>query len=444
MRTVLIKIALISLFIGITALLTVKILLPSFNDPNSRIYSSSWGYPARQRTKGEPIMVKTASVAMTPLVDTLAAPGEAVPLAEINIDPQLKGIVAEIYVTEGERVKKGQPFLKLEPSDFEAKVNLARNNLEIAQVQLELLKTSAKGRLQKLEKTVMVAENQLDEAELKIKQIQEMMPQPTAENLEKSQKQVPLVRKVLEETKQLINKIHPTQDKLSLNQVQITQQIEKGRLGVINRQLQLETALRDLERTVIYAPSDGLVSKVNINVGELAYPGNKLPVVTINQNVTFKAYIDQARLNTLDVGDRAIVRLRSYPGQTFSGKVIKINPIVETTANYRYKLGINKQYTYSVWIEIDNLNLTSGVQGYAQFNLVQNSLTIPESSVTHLSAGEGMVMVLESGHAVVKNVRVGRKFGDQRQVLAGLEIGEIVIIHPRSINPGDLLVSSEV
>jgi len=439
MMSRLIKIILSTVFVGVTVILTFNILLPSFKDPNSRVYSSSYGYPAQQRAKGQPIVVETALAQSTPLEDSLAAPGEAVPLEEIEINPQIKGIVAEVYVTEGEKITKGQPLVKIEPSEYEAKVNLARNNLEIAQSQLELLKTSAKGRLQKLEKNAAVAETQLQQAEMKIQQIKGIMPELTPDNLPESEEKVTIIRRVLQETKQLIKKIRPTQEKLSLTQTTIAQQIDKGRLELTNRQLKLEMAVQDLQRTVIAAPTDGLVSQVNAARGELVYPGNRSPLLTINEQVTFKAYVDQARLNALQVGDRATVYLNAYPGQTFSGKVIKINPTVETTANRRYKRGINQQYTYAVWIDLEDLDLSPGVQGYAQFKLVQNSITIPEGSVTHLSGGEGMVMVLDSGHAVVKPVKLGRKFHDLRQVLAGLEAGEQVVIHPRAINPGDLL-----
>jgi HlyD family secretion protein len=64
---------------------------------------------------------------------------------------------------------------------------------------------------------------------------------------------------------------------------------------------------------------------------------------------------------------------------------------------------------------------------------------IPESSVTHLSAGEGMVMVAEAGKAVVKKVKLGRTFDNQREVLEGLKPGEQVVPSPRALNPGDRL-----
>jgi HlyD family secretion protein len=80
-----------------------------------------------------------------------------------------------------------------------------------------------------------------------------------------------------------------------------------------------------------------------------------------------------------------------------------------------------------------------GLQGYVQFDQGKNSMVIPESAVTHLSAGEGMVMVSEGGRAVVKKVKLGRTLENQREVLGGLSLGDRVVISPRALNPGDKL-----
>jgi HlyD family secretion protein len=50
-----------------------------------------------------------------------------------------------------------------------------------------------------------------------------------------------------------------------------------------------------------------------------------------------------------------------------------------------------------------------------------------------------MVMVAEDGKAVVKRVKLGRIFDNQREVLAGLSDGEQVIPSPRALQPGDRL-----
>ncbi|WP_375514895.1 hypothetical protein [uncultured Nostoc sp.] len=50
-----------------------------------------------------------------------------------------------------------------------------------------------------------------------------------------------------------------------------------------------------------------------------------------------------------------------------------------------------------------------------------------------------MVMVTEVGKAVVRKVKLGRTFDNQREMLAGLKSGEEVVLSPLAPNPGDRL-----
>ncbi|NEO83068.1 MAG: HlyD family efflux transporter periplasmic adaptor subunit, partial [Spirulina sp. SIO3F2] len=205
---------------------------------------------------------------------------------------------------------------------------------------------------------------------------------------------------------------------------------------------------RDLSRTVIYANGDGLVSSLNVHTGDFinAQWGYKEPLIRLTENIVFKAFVDQARLNDVEIGDRTIVRLIAYPGETFSGQVIKINPTVQTEETRVAKVTVDRQYTYSVWIEMDSLQMPTGLQGYVEFNKNNVSLVIPESAVTHLSGGEGMVMVVSGGEekAIVRKVKVGRTFDNQREVLEGLTVGEQVALHPRALEPDDSLALEEL
>ena len=92
-----------------------------------------------------------------------------------------------------------------------------------------------------------------------------------------------------------------------------------------------------------------------------------------------------------------------------------------------------------MWIAVDNLKMPPGLQGYVQFTQAKSNLVIPESSVTHLSGGEGMVMVAQAGKAVVKKVKIGRTIDNQREVLEGLHPKEQVVVFPIGLNPGDNL-----
>jgi len=477
--------------IGVMGILTLKVLLPSLNNPESRYYSSSIGYPARQRQAGKPIKVQAVAVSYKTLENRLAAPGESVALQEVDVRPEITGVVAEVFVVEGQRVRRGQPLLRIEPSDFEDRVRRARNHLAIAEAQLQALEISARARLRELENDVISAQARLEEAEARLSEIDALAEEQRKNRIEAAQVMVETAKKRLEESEFLaeagaiarfqlydaedtyaasmrelrdaqqgifdnqndrfINRdfyltrkqeLLDAQRSLAVGRETIDKEIDKARLTVATRDLELEDARRDLNRTVIYASTDGLVSDLNVDPGDYINDqwGYKEPIIRLTKNIVFKAFVDQARLNDIEIDDRATVRLVAYPGQTFSGRVIKINPTVETErAQPRSLGGVDRQYTYSVWVTVDLMDMTPGLQGYAQFDKGKTTAVIPESAVTHLSGGEGMVMVASGGKAVAKKVKLGRKIDNQREVIEGLKKGEKVVLYPTYLKPGDAL-----
>jgi HlyD family secretion protein len=474
--------------LGTMGVLTGTVLLPTLHNPESKYYSSKLGYPALQRLRGEPIKVQTVSVMPKSLDASVAAPGESVALQAVNIRPQVSGPVEQVYVTEGQWVQRGQPLLRLDQAPLQEQVNRARNNVAIAQQNLQALAVSAPERILDREMSVRSARARLNAAETKLQQIDALAEQDLKNNVEAAQARLETAAKKLQQleplaeqgaiskfqlydmqdtyatrkkellaaqqgvlntqTQQFNNEdfyitrqseLASAQSALELEQQTSNQALATAQLTLENSQIALQNALRDLNNTVIYAKTDGLVSQVAVHSGEIVDTRDRDPLITLEQNVVFKAFVDQARLNAIKVGDQAIVRLVAYPGRTYRARVIRVNPAVETSAAKSNKVAVDRQYTYSVWVTVDDLQMPPGLQGYVQFDQDKTSLFIPESAVTHLSNGEGMVMVVESGRAVVKKVKLGRVVDNQREVLAGVASGEQVVVNPRGLNPGDRL-----
>jgi HlyD family secretion protein len=478
--------------LGIMGLLSVIVLWPALKDPESGFYSSAFGYPALRRIAGKPIQVETETVTEKKLSSGLAAPGESVPLQEVDVRSQVAGAIEEVYVREGQVVHLGQPLLQLEKAPFEDRVNTARNNLAVAQKNLQTVQSSIPPKLLNLRANVRIAQERLYATKSRLKVIDNLADQQLNTNLRSAEATVKTSEEKLKQAQFLYhegaftkfqvydlqdiyatrkrdlllaqqglidnknlhfadldyyitrrNDLITAQQTLTVTQASLDQELQAARLDIKNSKIALHEALRDLKRTVVYARTDGLVSKVNIHRGDIiAEVTNSITLMTLAKNIVFQVYIDQARLNAIKVGDQATVRLVAYPGRTFEGEVIQLNPTVSHAANAApIEVGTDRQYTYSAWIAVDDLQMPPGLQGYVQFDQVKTALVIPESSVTHLSAGEGMVMVNEAGKAVVKKVKLGRIFDNQREVLGGLKLGAEVVISPRALNPGDRLDS---
>lgn len=478
--------------IGLMGILSVKVLLPTLSDPQSRFYSSGFGYPALQRMAGKAIQVDTVTVAATSLENNVGAPGESVAMQQVDVRSLVSGLVQKVYAAEGQLVRRGQPLLELQRAPFQDQVNTASNNLAAAEKNLKALQSTVPDRLNNLrnnltaslarlnsaetrlakidslaekeiQNNVVAAEVRLQTAQQKLKQIQFLEQQGAISKFQRYDMEdiyATRKRELLAAQQGIIgtqsqqfgnqdfyiqrrNELISDQQQLELAQANLDRDLANARLTLENRRIELQQALRDLTRTVVYASTDGLVSRVNIHSGEVADARSRDPLLTLTQNTVFKAYIDQARLGAVKIGDMATVRLVAYPGQSFRGQVIQLNPTVENET-IKGKAGIDRQYTYSVWIAVNDLKMPPGLQGYVQFQKGKTALTIPESAVTHLSAGEGMVMVALDGKAVIRKVKFGRTFGNKREVLVGLKPGERVVLNARALNPGDSITPESV
>lgn len=493
-----VKLAILTVLLSMPLLvilyLSIAVLLPALNNPESRIYFSGIGVPARQRFLGASIPVKTVQVKLQNWEETLASPGESVPLQQVNIRPLVSGSVAKVYVVEGDLVRQSQPLIQLNQIPFTERVNKAKNSLAIAEKTLQTLAASSPSKLLELENNVKIASSRFAEAKVRAKEIQAFAERERKNNVTIARSRLEIAEKKLKQIEILAQKgavsqfqlyelqdIYETRKKefydalrgevdneerqfnnqdfylmrqnelivaeqaLNLARQEIEKQLTTLRLEIESLKIQLNEAVRDLERTVIYAENDGLVSQVNIHQGEVADANSNQSLMVITKDVVFKAYIDQAQLNAVKIGDSATVHLVAFPGKSYQGKIIRLNPTVETKALQALKVGVDRQYTYSVWIGLNSLEIPPGLQGYARFyKTKKTSLVIPESAAIHLSGGEGMVMVDMSGKAAIKQVKFGRNYAGQREVLAGLEAGEKVVLYPKALQPGDVLESKTI
>ncbi|MEO0458732.1 MAG: efflux RND transporter periplasmic adaptor subunit [Cyanobacteria bacterium P01_A01_bin.114] len=478
--------ALVILPLAGIVLLTVGVLLPTLNDPESRVYSSDIGYPARQRKAGKPISVETFVVGQGPLENTIGAPGVSVALDNANIRPAINGVIEQVFVKEGDWVQKGQKLFRLRETELQTRVQQAEAELSRSQAQLRQLELEAQGAAELLESEVDLAVERFDEADQRLQENETYVRRQIQRDAEAARIRLDNTRERLERTRRLyedgavsefqlfdaediyaerlqdfeeategvffdqnhrfINRdffLEREQDLITAQQQLATLRRTKAvelqslRLEVEKASASLAEARAMLDKTTLYAVTAGLISQLNVDAGDFYEIGEE-SLITLSRNVAFETFVDQIRLDTVQIGDPAIVRLVAYPGQTFEGEVIRINPAVETEGFRLGKVSINRQYTYSVWVKVKSLQMPPGLQGFATLNPIkERAIRIPESAVTHLSGGEGMVMVVADGQAAVRQVGLGHRFDNTREVVSGLDLGEQVILNPRVLQPGD-------
>ncbi len=107
--------------------------------------------------------------------------------------------------------------------------------------------------------------------------------------------------------------------------------LAQAQAAVKQAQAQLNLIDRQLEKTRIVAPVDGVVTALNVDPGEVIQPGATALTLGRLDRLTITVYIPEDRYGTLRLGDRATVTVDSFPGETFEARVIYIAQEAEYT-----------------------------------------------------------------------------------------------------------------
>jgi len=126
-------------------------------------------------------------------------------------------------------------------------------------------------------------------------------------------------------------------------------------------QKQLDQARAALEvtrvqsgKTALTSPVSGVVANRNAEPGEIAQPGAPIMTITVLDKVTLTAYVPEGQIGRVKLGQKALVSVDSYPGESFTGAVTRISPrALFTPGNVQLKEEREKT-VFAVTISLDN------------------------------------------------------------------------------------------
>jgi HlyD family secretion protein len=108
-----------------------------------------------QKSKSEPVVYETTSPFTTNIIKKTTATGSVVPRKEIEIKPVVSGIIDEIFVKEGDMIKKGDLIARIRIIPNMINLNNAKSRIEVAKINLKDAKRNYDRQLGLLEKGVI-------------------------------------------------------------------------------------------------------------------------------------------------------------------------------------------------------------------------------------------------------------------------------------------------
>jgi HlyD family secretion protein len=243
--------------------------------------------------------VRMETVQKRDLVASVTASGQVNPQTKVDVASDVSGKIMKLSVKEGQMVTAGQFLLQIDPSQPQAQVERSNAAVESAKSQLAQAQTNLDQAQKSFDRSAAI--RKVNPAFIAVDQMEQLQ---TAVDVNKSI-------------------------------------VQSAKHSVDQAQASLNDAKSALDKTTIYAPMAGQVTRLVVEQGETAVPGtfNKdaATLLTISDMSILETRIkvDETDVARVRIGDSAQVQIDAFPDTTFVGRVTKISnsSIKSTTAS---------------------------------------------------------------------------------------------------------------
>jgi HlyD family secretion protein len=379
--------------------------------------------------------VAAEEVGSRTIIETVTANGTIQPKTEVKISSEVSGEIIELLVEEGDSVNQGDLLLRINPDLSEAAVDRA----DAATNQAKASLASAEANLTQMKANLMAAEQNFN----RNKDLHEkgIISDSEFENFE---------------TAYLTSQANVTAAE---------QQVASAEFNIKSAQASLNEAVDNLERTIIYSPIGGVISKLNVEEGEKVsgtalMQGTELLRVANLEEMEARVEVTENDILKVKLGDTAYIEVDAYQEKLFKGLVYEIAYSPQTDAalttdqvtDFIVKIKLLKS-SYQELIQPEyghRYPFRPGMSATADIRTkVSNDvIAVPIQSVTAriIEAYEdkddegntdkdGMeikeyVFIVKDGKAVAVEVETGIQDNRFLEITSGLEGGEKVIYAP--------------
>ena len=226
------------------------------------------------------------------------------------VSSRIDGTVKEVYVKDNMKVNSGDLLVKIDPADFEAKVEELEATLEVA-------KQEVKRRYADVEASK--ADVKLSQAKLELAKI----------DLERAKSLVEkgVVSKEVYDnafTKYQVAIAQVKADEEDLKQKQALVAIGKDEAIIKEKSAKLKQDKLELEYTSIYSPVSGYVTRKSVEVGNRISTGQPLLAIVPLDDIWIEANFKETQIEKLKPGMKATIEVDTFTGKNFSGHVESI------------------------------------------------------------------------------------------------------------------------
>jgi membrane fusion protein, multidrug efflux system len=260
---------------------------------------------------------------------------------EANISPvipRIGGYVKEVRVKDNQQVKKGDTLIVLDERDMRVKLHQAEAALATAESNLEAAKASsnaAHANVATYKANVSTVDAQIEAARVNVWRTTQDYNRYanlikdhsiTQQQYEQALAAKQTAERQLDILVQQKNQASQQTSAVASQSNATSQQISVADATVKQRMVDVEDAKLDLSYTVIIAPEDGMVSKVNVQEGQFVNAGQSLFSVVLDHSNWVVANFKETQFNKMRVGQKVTVHADAFPNHEFDATLTSFSP----------------------------------------------------------------------------------------------------------------------
>jgi HlyD family secretion protein len=291
---------------------------------------------------------------------------------------KVPGRIVELPVEEGQQVAQDALLARLDDADYKQRVRIDEATVRVRESNLALtLAGTREQETRAAQQTMIDAEADLEEKKLDNERAQQLFAKDEISAQERDQAATALKRAeaIYKAAQQRYNEAVEGSRKEDIT-------IARANLNEANAALGLSQV--NLGYTILRAPSAGVVTVRQAELGEVVAPGT--PVVTLADldHIWLRAYIAETDLGRIAWGQDATITTDTYPGKQYHGRISFISSDAEFTPKSVQTYKERVTLVYRIKIDIDNPNheLKPGMPADARIELSASKQNQGSSSTT--------------------------------------------------------------
>ncbi len=347
--------------------------------------------------------------------------GTVMPPRRAMVAAATMGVISRVYVQEGDRVAAGDLLVELEHAELDAQVALAEANLKVGRSRLEQVRIAAQIYREIAAAQLAQSAAQLDQAEADFERVRALAARNAVSQSDYDKASLALrvsrETKIAAEARQKENLVR--EEELRSAEAAIEQ---------LEAALRLAEAARD--RAFVRAPFDGVVAAVNLKEGEGVAMGLPLLQLVQDTDCYIEAPFDEANAAQIHLGQSVRIEVDAYPDRDFQGEVSYIAPVVAINMDLTRTLNIKVAVKEEPELFLPGMSADVTIITERK----EDTLYVPSESLIR----DQFAYLIDQGRVVRRDVETGIGNWESREILSGLEEGEMVItsVALRGLRPG--------